>query len=372
MLHVSRVSFTHAYRRTMTSSALTGDAPSDVLLKLVGRKGVITMNRPNALNALSLSMIRVMEPVVRKWHNDNLADLVVLRACEGKAFCAGGDVKAVAANKENNDIFFREEYVLDYLLAKMRPTLVSFIDGIVMGGGCGISFHGRFSIVSENALFAMPETAIGLFPDVGACHFLSRMKHNLGVFFGLTGNRIKGADLVHAGLVSNFVPSEKFKQLEKDIMNLNDCSEGVIDTAILAYQAPTGKFSLESHLSEIENCFGANTVEEIVAKLKKTGSDFSKKQLDIMSKMSPLSMKITLEAIRKAKMMSLAEVLQMDMRLGARFLRDNDFYEGVNALLVRKTKDPKWKPATLEECTPEIVDKYFLKLPPAEELRLEI
>ncbi|XP_003746337.1 3-hydroxyisobutyryl-CoA hydrolase, mitochondrial [Galendromus occidentalis] len=357
---------------SVISRAMSTGSSEDVLLQLRNGKGIITMNRPKALNALSLPMIRVIEPVVRKWHKEDLAKLVLLKACDGKAFCAGGDVKAIAAVKGNNDAFFREEYVLDYLLAKMKPPLVPLIDGIVMGGGCGISFHSPFQVVSEKALFAMPETAIGLFPDVGGCHFLSRLEHNLGVFLGLTGNRLRGEDLVHAGLVSHFAPSTKFPELEEEILALEDCSQESIEKILDKYQPTLGKFSLEPHLREIEECFSPDTVEAIFEKLKSRGGEFCGKQLELLNKMSPLSLKVTLKAIREAKSMDLKQVLEMDMRLGKRFLDDHDFYEGVNALLVRKSNDPKWRPASLEECTPELVDKYFLKLPASEELQLVV
>uniref|UniRef100_A0A7N6AVT5 3-hydroxyisobutyryl-CoA hydrolase n=1 Tax=Anabas testudineus TaxID=64144 RepID=A0A7N6AVT5_ANATE len=291
----------------------------EVLLEKVGRAGVITMNRPKVLNALNLSMIRQISPQLKKWENDTETDIIIIKGVGGKAFCAGGDIRAVTeAGKLGDSLaqdFFREEYILNNAIGTCRKPYIALIDGITMGGGVGLSVHGRFRVATEKTLFAMPETAIGLFPDVGGGHFLPRLRGKLGLFLALTGFRLKGRDVQRAGVATHFV-----------------------------------------------ELFSSSSVEGILQNLKADGSEFSKKQAEILSKMSPTSLKITYKQLQAGASLSLQDVLVMEYRLSQACMRGRDFYEGVRAVLVDRDQNPKWNPSTLEEVSDQSVDQCFSSL----------
>ncbi|AWP12620.1 putative lanosterol synthase-like isoform 7, partial [Scophthalmus maximus] len=216
----------------------------EVLLEKVGRAGVITLNRPKVLNALNLTMIRQIYPQLRKWENDNDTDIVIIKGDGGKAFCAGGDIRAVTeAGKVGDSLaqdFFREEYILNDAIGSCRKPYIALIDGITMGGGVGLSVHGRFRVATEKTLFAMPETAIGLFPDVGGGYFLPRLRGRLGLFLALTGFRLKGRDVHRAGVATHFVESKKIPDMEKELVDLTSPSPEDISRVLDTYQTKSG------------------------------------------------------------------------------------------------------------------------------------
>ncbi|CAJ0597250.1 unnamed protein product [Cylicocyclus nassatus] len=345
---------------------------SEVLVEKEGSKRVVTLNRPKALNALNVPMIREIYPQMKQWEKNKDVNLIILKGAGEKAFCAGGDVVAVVksakAAKEGSTStvhkdFFREEYFLNYLIGSLSMPFVAFIDGIVMGGGCGLSVNGKFRVCTERTMLAMPETALGLFPDVGGSYFLSRLKHNLGNYLALTGYRLQGADALHAGLATHYVPSSQLGELQKKLVSLDDVTEKTVEAAIRELQpSSVPKFSVEQQLPVIEKTFQARTVEEILENLKKENSDWSKKQVATLSKMSPTSMKVTLRQLQNGANMKFNEVFTMEYQLTQRCLEDHDFYEGCRAILIDKDRNPKWKPATLEEVTDEKVAWYFSPL----------
>uniref|UniRef100_A0A8D3BPU6 3-hydroxyisobutyryl-CoA hydrolase n=1 Tax=Scophthalmus maximus TaxID=52904 RepID=A0A8D3BPU6_SCOMX len=297
----------------------------EVLLEKVGRAGVITLNRPKVLNALNLTMIRQIYPQLRKWENDNDTDIVIIKGDGGKAFCAGGDIRAVTeAGKVGDSLaqdFFREEYILNDAIGSCRKPYIALIDGITMGGGVGLSVHGRFRVATEKTLFAMPETAIGLFPDVGGGYFLPRLRGRLGLFLALTGFRLKGRDVHRAGVATHFVESKKVQKL-----------------------------------------FSSGSVEGIMQNLKADDSEFAKKQSETLSKMSPTSLKITYKQLQAGASLSLRDVLVMEYRLCQACMRGCDFYEGVRAVLVDRDQNPRWSPSTLEEVSEQRVQQCFSSL----------
>ncbi|KAK1165597.1 3-hydroxyisobutyryl-CoA hydrolase, mitochondrial [Acipenser oxyrinchus oxyrinchus] len=350
---------------------MSSQAGSDILLERSGCAGVITLNRPKALNALNLSMIRQIYPQLKKWEKDPETSIVIIKGTGGKAFCAGGDIRAVTdAGKVGDRLsqdFFREEYILNNAIGTYQKPYVALIDGITMGGGVGLSVHGRFRVATEKTVFAMPETGIGLFPDVGGGYFLPRLQGKLGLFLALTGFRIKGRDVHQAGVASHFVDSEKLPSLEKDLVQLKTPSDTDVAGVLNSYQAQSklddGKpFILAEHMDQINRLFEASSVEDIMQKLNEHGSPFALKQLETLKKMSPTSLKITFRQLQDGASMSLQEVLVMEYRLSQACMRGHDFYEGVRAVLIDRDQSPKWKPAVLEEVTGDLVDGCFKSL----------
>uniref|UniRef100_A0A8C7Y961 3-hydroxyisobutyryl-CoA hydrolase n=1 Tax=Oryzias sinensis TaxID=183150 RepID=A0A8C7Y961_9TELE len=339
----------------------------EVLLDKVGRAGVITMNRPKVLNALNLTMIRQILPQLKKWENDAETDIVIIKGAGGKAFCAGGDIRAVTeAGKVGDSLaqdFFREEYTLNNTIGSFKKPYIAFIGGITMGGGVGLSVHGRFRVATEKTLFAMPETAIGLFPDVGGGYFLPRLQGKLGLFLALTGFRLKGRDVQRAGVATHFVDSVKIPDLENELVDFKSPSDAEVTKVLDSYQNQVRNQTLHHTLAEYnESLFSASSMEGIMQNLKADGSEFAKKQAEVLSKMSPTSLKITYRQLQAGATLSLQEVLVMEYRLSQACMRGCDFYEGVRAVLVDKDQSPKWNPSTLEEVSEQSVDECFSSL----------
>uniref|UniRef100_A0ABI7ZCK7 3-hydroxyisobutyryl-CoA hydrolase n=2 Tax=Felis catus TaxID=9685 RepID=A0ABI7ZCK7_FELCA len=379
------------------------DAAGEVLLERRGCAGVITLNRPKFLNALNLNMIRHIYPQLKNWEQDPETFLIIIKGAGGKAFCSGGDIRVISeagrANQKIAQDFFREEYRLNNAIGSCQKPYVALIHGITMGGGVGVSVHGQFRVATEKSLFAMPETAIGLFPDVGGGYFLPRLQGKLGYFLALTGFRLKGRDVYAAGIATHFVDSEKLGMLEEDLIALKSPSKENIADVLEAYHTkePRTKdqilqndalfreiprfggaksqqqrtnskidqdksFILEEHMDKINSCFSANTVEQIIENLQQDGSSFALEQLKVINKMSPTSLKITLRQLMEGSSKTLQEVLIMEYRLSQACMGGHDFHEGVRAVLIDKDQSPKWKPANLKEVTEEDLNSYFKSL----------
>ncbi|XP_041806646.1 3-hydroxyisobutyryl-CoA hydrolase, mitochondrial [Chelmon rostratus] len=353
------------------SHMMSSQVEPEVLLEKVGGVGVITMNRPKVLNALNMTMIQQIYPQLKKWENDEETDIVIIKGAGGKAFCAGGDIRAVTeAGKTGDSLaedFFRQEYILNNAIGACRKPYIALIDGITMGGGVGLSVHGRFRVATEKTLFAMPETAIGLFPDVGGGYFLPRLQGKLGLFLALTGFRLKGRDVHRAGVATHFVESKKIPDLEKELVNLKSPSAEDVSRVLESYQNQSSldsekPFVLDKHMSDIDRLFSSSSVEGIVQNLKADGSEFANKQAETLSRMSPTSLKITYKQLQAGATLSLQEVLVMEYRLSQACMRGCDFYEGVRAVLVDKDQNPKWNPSTLEEVSDQAVEQCFSSL----------
>ncbi|CAL8240618.1 unnamed protein product [Merluccius merluccius] len=343
----------------------------EVLMEKVGRAGVITLNRPKALNALNLPMIRLLYPQLKDWETDEQTDIIIIKGAGGKAFCAGGDIRAVTdAGKLGDRLaedFFREEYVLNNTIGTFKKPYIALIDGITMGGGVGLSVHSRFRVATEKTVFAMPETAIGLFPDVGGGYFLPRLQGKLGLFLALTGFRLKGRDVQRAGVASHFVESQKVSALEQDLVGLSSPSNEAVATLLESYQTQSGldaekTFVLQPHLQDIDRLFSAGSVEAILQNLNADGSAFAKKQAETLARMSPMSLKITFRQLQEGAAMSLQDVLVMEYRLSQACMRGCDFYEGVRAVLIDKDQSPRWNPASLADVSDHSVDQCFSSL----------
>lgn len=333
----------------------TAKTLNSLLSKQVGNAGIVTLNRPKALNALNHEMVNTMHTQLRTWlkPNSNGIKLIIQNAEGGKAFCAGGDIRSITDAGRNGDIvpgcnFFNDEYRLNYALHTLPVPLVSIIDGITMGGGVGLSVHGTFRVATEKTLFAMPETGIGLFPDVGGGYFLPRLPAaELGTFLALTGHRVKGIDNVHAGVATHICERSKLPELTEKLTSCS--SKEDVEDVLLEFQEKSLRenvelnrtFTLEEHLETIANCFKYDSIQEIKNALKESNA-WAGKQLDIINKMSPTSCAITLEQLRRGKMKNLKEVLKMESQIGSTCMKKSDFYEGVRALLIDRDNSPKW------------------------------
>lgn len=361
----------------MSTSVTSTD---DVIIEQIGDKGVITLNRPKALNALDLSMIRKIHPQLKKWSNESSVKFVIIKGTGDKAFCAGGDIRAIADARTSSDKsvqrdFFREEYMLNNAIGTFKVPWIALIDGITMGGGVGLSVHGRYRVATEKTLFAMPETAIGLFPDVGGGYFLPRLPGKLGIYLALTGFRLKGRNVHWAGVATHFVESKKIADLEKELLALKSTTVDEVDKILSSFhnQCSLDKdkpFVLAEHLSKINQLFSGATMEEIFSNLDRDQSDWAKAQLEILKKMSPTSMKVTLHQLQEGAHLNLQQVLKMEYRLSQRTMLGNDFFEGVRAVIIDKDQNPNWNPATVEGVTADTINKYFSPLPPDQELKL--
>ena len=322
-----------------------------------GRVGRIRLDRPTALNALDVGMVRALHAALDLWRDEPRVHAVVVESGDPRAFCAGGDVRAVqefvrSGNREAVFTFFSEEYALNRAIAEYPKPYIALIDGICMGGGIGISVHGAARVASEHALFAMPETAIALFPDIGASHVLPRLPGALGIWLVLTGTRLAGADAVHAGLATHYVPRARLAELSA---SLAEDGPGVLAT----FAAPLPPFSFAAQRAAIDRCFGAPSVAEILARLAAEPTDFGRDTLAALRRFSPSSICWSFEILRRGAERSLPAALAEELRLVQRVTQYPDFAEGVRAILVDKDHKPRWTPATIEEVDPTAIAAMF-------------
>lgn len=336
---------------------------------------MLTLNRPKQLNALSFQMISELLECFQSYEEDSNVKLIILKG-KGRAFCAGGDVAAVVRDIRQGNWrlgarFFAKEFTLNYIMATYRKPQVSILKGIVMGGGAGVSVHGRFRVATENTVFAMPETALGLFPDVGASYFLSRLPGFFGEYVGLTGTRLDGAEMVACGLATHFVPSSRLPLLEAALYKVDSSDPPTISAIICKYsQEPSLKEQSAYHrLDIIGRCFCHRTVEEILSALEKEvrdrKDDWAASTAEILKKASPTSLKISLRSIREGRLQGVGQCLVREYRMVCHVMRgklSKDFIEGCRAILVDKDKNPKWEPSKLELVSDTFVDQYFSRV----------
>ena len=335
----------------------------EVFFEVKESLGLITLNRPKALNALTLSMVRKIHPKLKEWENDSSIKYVLIKAQGEKAFCAGGDIRALhdwGKNNEDEAIgFYREEYTLNQYIKRYPKPYISLVNGIVMGGGVGLSVHGSHRIAGENYSFAMPETGIGLFPDVGGSFFLSRLKYEAGTYLALTGSRIKAADAIFLQTATNFVKSENFSSI------INDLSKGERDPGdiITSYSSSPDEESEFEMISDFSlKNFKGNTIEEIIDNLKNNNSDLATKILSIIGTKSPTSLKVALRSLQLGRKNSFEDCMKMEFRMVNKVMNDHDFYEGVRALIIDKDNKPSWSPKSIEDVEDGFVDEFFHSL----------
>lgn len=321
---------------------------NDVEFSRCGVVGHAKLNRPKALNALNVSMLSKLALEFERWEADESVSVYLLSGNGGRAFCAGGDVRTLAqaaTSGDDNTIkeFFQTEFSVDHQLATLRKPLVALVDNVYMGGGVGIASNAPVRIATERTTFAMPEPAIGFFPDVGVTHILSRMG-NLGRFLALTGQSLRGGDVHRAGLATHFVPSENMPALVSDLESVSGGSD--IEGVLSQYHKSSSAGGNESYLSKnsvhIEEYFSGESLLHILEKLEKDSNEFAKDAAAVLRSRCPLSLAVTWEQLRRNKDLSLYEVLCSDYRIALRMVYHAEFKEGIRAVLVDKDKNPKW------------------------------
>ncbi|MFJ1646452.1 enoyl-CoA hydratase/isomerase family protein [Streptomyces sp. NPDC088258] len=343
-------------------------ADQSVLVRTEGRAGRLTLNRPEALNALTHTMVRRVDEALTVWEHDPAVRTVVITGAGGRGLCAGGDIRSIHEDMRAGGTasagFWRDEYRLNARIAHYPKPYVAVMDGIVMGGGVGVSAHGSVRIVTERSRIAMPETGIGFVPDVGGTYLLALAPGELGTHLALTGARIGAGDALLCGLADHFVLSYDLPRL------LGDLAERPVRDVLRRYvrRPPAGE--LAGHRSWIDQCYGAGTVEEIVARLRGRGAGTAEAAADTLVTKSPTALKVTLAALRRARRLGPMErVLEQEYRVSCAALASPDLAEGIRAQVIDKDRSPRWTPATLAEVTEADVARYFA--PPAGgELRL--
>jgi len=338
---------------------------SETLIDRTGSLGRIRLNRPKALNSLTLAMVREIEAALDAFEADPAVAAVLLTGEGERGLCAGGDIRMIydggrAGSPEPVD-FWREEYRMNARLARLAKPYIAFMDGIVMGGGVGVSVYGSHRIVTERTRFAMPETGIGFFPDVGASWFLTRRNDELGTYAALTGEQLAAGDVIAFGLADSHVPSERLPSLAEKLSGLPAiASHADVSATIAAFAETPTPGEIAGQRVLIDRLFAFDTVEVIFAALERDGSDFAARALGILRTKSPLSLKVTLRLLRLGREeTSLEACLEREFAATAAVLRSHDFYEGVRAAVVDKDRNPRWRPAQLADVTEEDVAAFF-------------
>jgi enoyl-CoA hydratase len=337
-------------------------ASDEILFERRGAAGLITLNRPKALNALTHGMAVALHVILKEWAADAAVACVVVQGAGERAFCAGGDIRTLYdSGKAGTPYaleFYRDEYLLNAYIKHYPKPYIALISGIVMGGGVGVSVHGSHRIADETTVFAMPETGIGLFPDVGGSFFLPRLPGELGLYLGLTGARLKAADALHAGVATQFVPAAQRASL------IEQFAAGNVSVA----NANPGPAPLADLRGRIDTIFSANTIEAILERLERDGSDWALDTAATIRSKSPTATKLAFHQIREGKNKSFDDCMRMEFRMVNRVIAGHDFYEGVRATIIDKDGAPKWQPDSLAAVSDKDIDAYFAPL--AKELPL--
>ncbi len=346
----------------------------DILFERRGAAGLVTLNRPHALNAVSLAMVRALTRQLADWETDPEVARVVVTSSDTRAFSAGGDLRALydlgrAGRYDEALGYFREEYALNARIKRYRKPYVALIDGIVMGGGVGISVHGSHRVAGDKFMFAMPEVGIGFFPDVGATFFLPRLPADLGTYCALTGERLDAADAVAAGVATHRVPSAQFPDLIEAL-----CRAVPLDASLAACTQSAAHGPVASRRKAIETLFKGERVEDILAALDAEGTAggpdaaFASAAAALIRTKSPTSLKIALAQTRRGSALDFAECMRTEFRIVSRVVRGHDFYEGIRAVIIDKDQRPRWRPSALAAVSVAEVERHFAPL--ASELEL--
>jgi len=342
---------------------------SEVLLHRHGAVGHISLNRPKALHALTQGMCEAMSAQLLAWREDDGIEAVILDHAEGRGFCAGGDVMLVRRSAledggEAGRAFFHAEYRLNHLMFTYPKPIVAFMDGVTMGGGVGISQPAKYRVATENTLFAMPEGAIGLFPDVGAGWYLPRLRGRTGAFMALTGARLDGAECLWAGLATHYLPSERLAEAKARVVE----TPGDIAATLNELSAEPPPARIAGNAGRIDRLFASDELETIIAPLEADDSEWSAKELKAVTAKCPTTAKVALRQLAEgARRNDFGDEMRAEYRLAARMMLRPDFAEGVRAVLVDKDNAPRWDPVTPEGVTPAMLEKIFAPLPDGEE-----
>ena len=340
----------------------------EVIVARGGALGRLTLNRPEALGALTTGMCQAMIAALTEWRGDPAVRAVLIDHAGDRGFCAGGDIRALADSAAADGVaaleFFAAEYRLDHRIATYPKPVITVMDGTVMGGGVGLSWTARYRIATERTRLAMPETGIGLFPDVGAGWFLPRLHGRTGLWLALTGARLGAVDCEVLGLATDVVRAADLPAIKAAIAADPDA----IETILAEHEADAAPAPISAHRDDIDRLFAGDSLEAVVEALEADGSDWAKAQLAAMAPKSPLSARAAFRLIAGGlKPADLAADLAMEYRLAARLVMGHDFREGVRAVIVDKDNAPRWRPATLADADAAMVDGLFAPLPPHQE-----
>jgi len=338
-------------------------ADAHVLFEQRGALGIATLNRPRALNAMTLDMYRTLAPQFEAWRVDSSIRAVLMRGAGERAFCAGGDVRAVYnaqhtpfGRDDYKTALFTEEYQFIRGLHRYPKQYITLNHGITMGGGVGLSVNGRYRIATENTVFAMPEVFIGSIPDVGATRFFNLCPGRIGLYLALTGTRIGAADAMYCGFFTHFVPLERFENL------IDMLADGDVETAMARCSAKPGKSELAAVQPEIDRCFGLPSVEAVRDAVQTVDAEWARAASASMERASPASLKIVLRQLQLGAGMDLEQALTLEFRIIRHLLKEDDFYEGVRSVVIDKDRNPRWRFASLEQVSDAEVERKFESL----------
>jgi len=340
----------------------------EVLTLVEGGVGRLRLNRPKAIHALTREMCVAMSDALLRWREDPAIRLVMIDHVDGRGFCAGGDIRLIAESGASDGVaarrFFHDEYRLNHLLFTYAKPVIAFMDGITMGGGVGISQPANYRIATERTIYAMPESGIGLFPDVGAGWYLSRLPGRTGEFLALTGARIDGAECVALGLSTHYVPSERLDELKQALI----ANPAEIDRLVAEFAEAPPEARIIGNRNKIDRLFAADRYEDVLAALKADGSEWAQKESATLATKSPQTCKVSLRLLAQGRdHVDFAEEMKVEYRVAAHICQRHDFIEGVRALIIDKDNSPKWDPPTPEGVTDHLLDQIFAPLPADEE-----
>jgi enoyl-CoA hydratase len=352
----------------MTAPAALADSEGDLIVRREGSAGIIRLNRPKALNAVTLEMSLGIDAALDRFEQDPAVAVVLLEGAGERGLCAGGDIRGLyESSKVGGDlgkVFWRQEYVMNGRIAKYPKPYVAFMDGLVMGGGVGLSAHARHRVVTEKTKLAMPEVGLGFFPDVGGTWLLSRSPGEIGTYFGLTGQTMNGPDAIYARFADAVVPSNKLSALREVLTKINPgTASGEVQTLIDGFATGEAAGPVAAMQARIDGWFGHDRMEDIFAALQRDGSELAQSTLKTLNEKSPRGMVVTLKLLRLARTSSsLEQCLVREYRAALEVFRSDDFREGVRAAVIDKDRSPRWSPSRVEDVTPEMLAPYFSEI----------
>lgn len=347
---------------------MSGVEEGDLVVRVEGAAGIIRLNRPKAINAVTLEMFRDVEKALDRFEADPAVAIILLEGAGERGLCAGGDIRTLwESSKAGGDlgkILWREEYILNARIKKFPKPYVAFMDGIVMGGGVGLSAHASHRIVTDRTRLAMPEVGLGFFPDVGGTYLLSRSPGEIGTYFGLTGQTMNGPDAIHARFADAVVPAAKWRELREALTKArSDVTPTDVTRLINGFASGEAAGPVAAKEPIIDALFGFDRMEDIVAALKHDGSEFALATLKILNEKSPRGMVVTLKLLRLARTASnLEECLVREYRAALEVFRSDDFREGIRAAVIDKDRNPTWSPPRIEDVTPQMLAPYFAEI----------
>lgn len=343
-------------------------APEDILFSRHGGRAHVLLNRPQALNAITRDMLLSLEERLEAWQEDDSVAVVTIQGAGGRAFASGGDIRmlyeAGRFKGSRNFPFYADEYRVNARIKRFPKPYVVFMDGITMGGGVGLSVHGSHRVVGDGTLFAMPETAIGLFPDVGGSFFLPRLPGHIGMYLGLTGHRLQAADCIYAGLAETYIPSGETaaaaEALDSVVWNDDrETADAEVRRRLAAFAGHPGRPSLRGARTAIDAVFSAKSLKDLLRILEAGGSKWRTRQAEILGRMSPTSLCVAFRQIRLGDGLSFEACMRMEYRLARAFMDGHDFYEGIRAIIIEKDGKPRWRPATVDEVDDRVILEMF-------------